>query len=298
MSSDPNQPVNPPSPQPLPGAPIAPPTVVKKKSGCVGCLLGCLVVIVLGVLAIGGLGYLGLHKIMKKTEGAVSEFKTKGFLEEKSEFISTSASIQGKKLLHGSYMTIVTNEVDSELAVVGVVAMIDSNVHGNLYFRGGVLVIGENAAIYGDVDVDCYNVIVEGYVQGQVKGNYQRLDETQRRRTPPASFPVPIADPPPEKEPTPPAEPPPPPPTAEIPAAPPTETPAPPPEPPTPPSDLQPNPPDEQPPADSPAPPPAPDGGEARPDGRPDNPPAEPTPTDPKPIEPVPSPPDPAPPSA
>jgi hypothetical protein len=287
----PPEPPIPPSPQPIPGSPIPAPGAPKKKSGCGGCLLGCLVVFILAVLLVGGCGWFAAREINKKTEGAVVEFTGKGFTEEKSEVITKDQPVQGKKLLYGKYMTVVSHGSDSELAVISYVAIIDGPVQGNLYFRGGGLVIGPDAAIYGDVDVDCYSVMVQGYVQGQIKGKYQQLDETQRKKTAPAFIQetpaeeVPAAQPPPapstnaaDAVPKPPQETPPP----------PTEAPPAPPPPATPPPPTQPNAPDQQPPADSPAPP-----------ADPQTPPpaTEPTPPDPKPTEPAPTPPAPAPPS-
>ena len=299
MPPDLNQSPGPPPPQPLPGRPIPAPVAPKKKRGCFGCLLGCLVVVVLGILLIGGFGYFGYHEMMKKTEGAVAEFKSQGFEEEKSDMITKDTPILGKKLLNSKYMAVVSTDTDADLAIIGFVAIVDGRVHGSLYFRGGVLVIGPQASIDGDVDVDCYTVMVQGYVGGQIKGKYQSLDESERKKTPPAAQqplseeetpalepPGESAQPPPENaagetEPQKTPQPPP----AETPAAPPPTTPAEPPAAPSP--EPQPNTPDQQPPADSPAPPP---------DIQPP-PAAEPTPTDPKPVPPAPSPPAPAPPS-
>lgn len=270
MPPDPNNPPGPPPPQPLPGGPIpAPGAPAKKKGGCLGCFLGCLGVIVVGILVIGGCSYVGYKELMKKSASAVAEFKSQGFDEQKDSMITVDSSIQGKKLLNADYMAVVTSGSDSDLAIVTFVGIVEAKIQGNLFFRGGVLVIAPGAVILGDVDVDCYNVIVQGYVQGQVKGNYKQLDETQRQKTPPPGLeelpvgespppveapapeaPPPELTPPPVTAPTPPAEPPPP--TT----SPPAEVPPPP----AAPEEPQPNAPEPQPPttSETPAPPPQP----------------------------------------
>lgn len=267
MPPDPNNPPGPPpSPQPLPGGPIpAPGAPVKKKGGCLGCLFGCLGILVLGILVIGGCSYVGYREMMKKTESAAAEFKTQGFSEQKDSMITLDTPIQGKKLLNAEYMAVVTNGSDSDLAIVTFVGIVEAKIQGNLYFRGGVLVIAPGAVILGDVDVDCYNVIVQGYVQGEIKGSYKQLDETQRQKTPPPdlqSLPTEMEVPPGESPaPTPPPQATPPP-TAPAPE-PPAQAPPPvePPPPPAVPEEPQPNAPEPQSPTSSeaPAPPPSTD---------------------------------------
>ncbi len=281
MAPDFNQPPGPPSPQPLPGRPIPPPVAPKKGKGCFGCLVGCLAAVILGLLLIAGCGYFGVQELSRKTEAAATALKAQGFAEEASDTITKESVVEGKKLLHAKYAAVVSGGSDSDLAIVGMIASVDGRVHGSLYFRGGVLVIGPGAAIDGDVDVDCFIVIVQGYVQGQIKGKYQKLDESERKKTPPATLqPFPEEEKPapekavgeikPEQTPPPtPAEPPP----AAVPAAP----------------QSQPNMPDQQPPADSPAPPV---------DTPPPPPATEPTPPNPEPVPPAPAPPEPPPPSS
>jgi len=257
-----------------------------------GCFLGCLIAAVIGIAALGGVTYLGFREIMKKTEAAAADLKAKGFEEEKADTITKDAVIHGKKLLNSKYAVVVTAGSDSELAMIGFMGVVDGPVKGDLYFRGGALVIGPTAAVFGDVDVQCYNVIVQGYVQGQIKGDYKQLDETERKKTPPApeggearpSDGRPTDELPPSTGPEAPPAAPQPPTAPEPPPAPAPESPAAPPAP-TPPAEPQPNAPAPQPPADTPAPPP-PAGTQA-----------EPTPPTPQPTEPAPTPPAPAPPS-
>jgi hypothetical protein len=252
-------------------------------------MVGCLIAAVVGLAVLGGCTYLGYREIMKKTEAAAADFKSKGFEVETGDTITKDAEIHGKKLLHSKYLAAVGAGSDSELAIIGFMGLVDGQVKGTLYFRGGALVIGPTAAVFGDVDVECYNVIVQGYVEGQIKGDYKQLDETERKKSPPAQIQeTPSEEPPapgeaPVAPPTAPAQEPTP-----VPVPPPAPTPAPSPAPEAPvappPAEPQPNAPAPQPPADSPAPPPP--GAQA-----------EPTPPTPTPTEPAPTPPAPAPPS-
>src|SRR5262245_42993667 len=116
---DMNQPPGPPPPQPLPGSPIPPPAP-RKKSGCFGCLMGCLVIVILAVVACGGAGYYFYSTYQKKFDAASAEFKSQGFTEIKRPDMILTASgdkLDAKTILNAPSV-MMNGQADGDLAIL------------------------------------------------------------------------------------------------------------------------------------------------------------------------------------
>ena len=158
-------------------------------SGLKWSLIGCGggIVVLVAVLAIG---YVLMGRAVgHERDDLVARYKSQGYREidgkptDKVDVteLEITEPIHGKAVLNADKVT-VRADADSDLAITAIDCSVDSKVNGNLFFHIGQLRIGPNGTVMGDLEVDCLRVVVEGYIQGQIKGHHTHLEDANRKR--------------------------------------------------------------------------------------------------------------------
>ena len=143
-----------------------------KRSGArkwlIGCGIGCLVLIIILIVA----GYFGFKAGMKMVNQMTKEFEDQGFKKVMGQQINVSGQVTEKTLYVGQVVKM-TGTCTTDMAIFAQMAEIDGKIDGTLYFRGQVLTIGPKAEIMKDLDLWAQMATVNGTVHGKILGTYQ-----------------------------------------------------------------------------------------------------------------------------
>ncbi|MBN1788814.1 MAG: hypothetical protein JW806_10545 [Sedimentisphaerales bacterium] len=145
----------------------------------IGCGIGCLILIILMVLVTGIGGYFGYKYVMGKVNAWTQEFENMGFEKVKGQIIEVAEDVNAPKLYLGQTVKIMGN-CEKDVAIISQIAEIHSNVKGTVYFRGQSIIIQPGAVIEGDLDIVAQTVEVYGQVKGDIKGEYQVMEDKRK----------------------------------------------------------------------------------------------------------------------
>ena len=159
------------------------PTNVPAKRGCsllVVALLGCGTIILLGMIAICGLGIWGYSWGMKQVDQFAAEYEAKGYERKTGQMMDVTEPVDKPRVYTAQLVTI-RSEVNADLALMCQVVEIYGTVNGNIDFFGQMLTIKPGAVVNGNINVKGAQVIaVEGTLNGEVTGSYQVLNWPNR----------------------------------------------------------------------------------------------------------------------
>ncbi len=151
------------------------PQKTKKKKWVIGCGIGCLVVLVLFILVVV-LGVYGVRYGMKKIEEMSGEFEQQGFVKVMAQSIEVTDEVTEPTVYLGQMVKIV-GDCSDDIAIIAQMAQIHGEVAGTLYFRGQILTIEPGAHLQGDLDLKCQVATIYGKVDGQITGQYGKLQD-------------------------------------------------------------------------------------------------------------------------
>lgn len=138
-----------------------------------GCGLGCLVVIIIGIIAmIGG----GLW-LKEKIDEMQSELESAGFTNTVQGQLLEVTEPETLPTLYKAQVVHIKTDIDSDVAILAQVAEIHSRISGKVYFRGQVLTIHPDAVIGNGLDVKAQMVQKAGTVEGEITGTYQVMQD-------------------------------------------------------------------------------------------------------------------------
>ncbi|MDF7823534.1 hypothetical protein P4B35_05875 [Pontiellaceae bacterium B12227] len=152
--------------------------IEKKKLGtgakvAIGCGSGCLVVIILAVLAIAG-GAIYVKKMITKYE---TELKGYGFEQvTEGQMLNVTEPITQPVLLKAQSLQL-RADCSTDLAVLAQICEVYGKVDGKLYFRGQMLTVHPGAEITGGVDAQAQIIQNNGTISGGMTGKYQLLEQ-------------------------------------------------------------------------------------------------------------------------
>lgn len=138
------------------------------KKWFVGCGVGCLAVIVAVCLLV----WWGVRTVRKM----IDEFKADGYAVVEGQELLVDEDIDVKQLFMGQKV-IIKGDVATDIAVIAGEAEIHGRVEGTVYFRGQSLTIQPGAEVLGDLDVQAQEVTIAGKLAGEIKGEWQKLDD-------------------------------------------------------------------------------------------------------------------------
>ena len=144
--------------------------------GCGGAIAIFVVALVIGYALVG-------RAVQQERDNLVARYKSQGYREIQGNHegrINITDPIKGKTVLNANWISVHADS-DSDLAIIGIDCSLDSTVNGNLFFHIGQLRIGPDGAVLGNLEVDCRKVIVDGYIQGQIKGHHSYLEDANRK---------------------------------------------------------------------------------------------------------------------
>ena len=151
--------------------------VKKKKMGtgakvAIGCGSGCLGLVVLVALLIGG-GAFYVKKIISKYE---TELKGYGFeTVTTGQVLDITEPITQPVLLKGQVVRIKA-DCSCDIAVLAQACEVYGKVDGKLYFRGQVLTVQPGGEILGGVDAQAQVLQNKGKIEGGITGKYQLIE--------------------------------------------------------------------------------------------------------------------------
>ena len=146
----------------------------KKKMGAgakvaIGCGSGCLVVVLLFIIA-GVVGGVYLKKVVAKNE---AELQALGFdTVIKEQVLDVTSPISEPVLLEGQVVRIMA-DCSTNIAVLAQSCEIHSVVSGKVYFRGQILTVQPNGAVLGGIDAKAQVIQNHGLINPPVSGEYQ-----------------------------------------------------------------------------------------------------------------------------
>ena len=146
----------------------------KKRMGtgakvAIGCGSGCLVFVLLVVLAIAA-GAFYVKKIISKYE---DELKSHGFdTVIQGQMLNITEPINEPILFKGQSVRILS-DCSTNMAVLAQVCELHGRIEGKLYFRGQMLTLHPDAEILGGVDAQAQLVQNNGKIEGGITGKYQ-----------------------------------------------------------------------------------------------------------------------------
>jgi len=74
-------------------------------------------------------------------------------------------------------MVKIVGDCSDDIAIIAQMAQIHGEVAGTLYFRGQILTIEPGAHLQGDLDLKCQVATIYGKVDGQITGQYGKLQD-------------------------------------------------------------------------------------------------------------------------
>lgn len=148
----------------------------KRKMGigvrvAIGCGSGCLLVVLLAVVAIIA-GTVYVKKTISKYE---TELKGYGFeTVTQAQVLNVTEPITEPILFKGQSVRIMS-DCSTNMAVLAQVCELHGRVEGRLYFRGQVLTVHPGAEILGGVDAQAQVLQNNGKIEGGITGKHQLI---------------------------------------------------------------------------------------------------------------------------
>jgi hypothetical protein len=142
-----------------------------------GCGIGCLSVIVIGVVVIT----LVTMSFLEKADTAAEIMRTEHGLTNlvSRQDLSVREDIDTPTVYKGQ-MVKISGDCSTDIGIVAQVAEIHGTVEGKVYFCGQILIIQPGAEIKNGIEVVTFAQIIknEGKVTGGIVGPYQQLDDS------------------------------------------------------------------------------------------------------------------------
>jgi hypothetical protein len=138
----------------------------------IGCGVGCLVVIILGIAA----SAIGWFFVQKKIDEAETELRGYGFDKTQAgQVIDVKDEITEKTLFKGQVVRVYGNS-KTDIALLAQMAEIHGTIEGKVYFRGQILMVHPNGVIKGGVDAKGQAIQNMGRIEGEITGSIPVMD--------------------------------------------------------------------------------------------------------------------------
>jgi hypothetical protein len=143
----------------------------KKGKGClVGCSVGCLVVLIL----LGVIGFLGYRFVKKQYDSVIEQFEAEGYQTVEGQIIDMTDPVQEPTIFIAQDVTLRQGSMRG-VALLTQTAELHGRIKGNVRFVGQSLVVAEDAILMQDLEVTAQTVVINGVVEGEVKGIFQQI---------------------------------------------------------------------------------------------------------------------------
>lgn len=148
----------------------------------VGCGIGCLVLLVLGLIIGGVGGYFGYQKLKKVVDEWAGQYESRGYERVVGQQLDINDTITEPKV-YVAQMVRLFGDCETDIAIIAQMAEVHGRVKGNIDFKGQMLTLQPSAVIEGNVAAEAQMVQVNrAVVLGEITGQHQLVDNGMRRK--------------------------------------------------------------------------------------------------------------------